>query len=463
MPSTAATQWSAGGDISDVWGEVLSPMPSNNDQRHKSQGHGSNAASTLCRHAARLTHSIAAGDCFATGTKTLRARAPFMHQACTSVRLMHGSSLPFVQNRVTEPNHDLPDPQLSKGVLLIVCMQCNSVQCPIKLAGDRWHGGQLPHPHSLVLGLGGHREHKRVVWCAPLPSVFSSLTAIVMQEAGREESNSALEVGEVDEDGVPAIAVVTDGAWSKRSYGTNFNALSGVARIIGAKTKKVLFIRTRNAYCSICKRASSKDETVKQHVSKKNWTKSSTAIEADIIVEGFRNSIEMHNLKYNKVIEYRFLSEPPVYSISLADLLKPGYLRAEHSPLPPRLPQEFEQCQRQCWSGTKEKATVCPEELQLSASYTVVIIAEEDEIVDDDRGHRWLSSCVSANTVPAAIMLPVDPKILPSLRITAGNAERQQNRTSLLRVTKWVGDAVEAEVLKKNGDLVKSWAKSASE
>ena len=34
----------------------------------------------------------------------------------------------------------------------------------------------------------------------------------------------------------------------------------------------------------------------------KNWDGTSTAMEADIIVEGFRQSIPMHNIIYNKLI-----------------------------------------------------------------------------------------------------------------------------------------------------------------
>jgi len=33
-----------------------------------------------------------------------------------------------------------------------------------------------------------------------------------------------------------------------------------------------------------------------------NWTKSSTSMEADGVVEGFMNSITMHGLKYNRLI-----------------------------------------------------------------------------------------------------------------------------------------------------------------
>lgn len=54
-----------------------------------------------------------------------------------------------------------------------------------------------------------------------------------MKAAGVEEANYALEKGEGDELGRPCITVVADGSWSKRSYRTNYNALSGVATIIG--------------------------------------------------------------------------------------------------------------------------------------------------------------------------------------------------------------------------------------
>jgi len=50
--------------------------------------------------------------------------------------------------------------------------------------------------------------------------------------AGKEEGRLAVERGDVDQYGRPKIAVVADGAWSKRSYRTNYNALSGVVSVI---------------------------------------------------------------------------------------------------------------------------------------------------------------------------------------------------------------------------------------
>lgn len=49
-----------------------------------------------------------------------------------------------------------------------------------------------------------------------------------LEAAGKEETKLAIECGDVNDDGVPMITVVADGAWSKRSYKHNYNALSGV-------------------------------------------------------------------------------------------------------------------------------------------------------------------------------------------------------------------------------------------
>lgn len=53
-----------------------------------------------------------------------------------------------------------------------------------------------------------------------------------MELAGQEEKRLAIENGDLDIKGRPKIAVIADGAWSKRSYKTNYNALSGVVSYI---------------------------------------------------------------------------------------------------------------------------------------------------------------------------------------------------------------------------------------
>ncbi|CAG2058815.1 unnamed protein product [Timema podura] len=66
--------------------------------------------------------------------------------------------------------------------------------------------------------------------------------------------------------------------------------------------KKVLYMGVLNYYCSICERASSQDKPAREHVCYKNWTQSATATEADIIVDGFKQSVPMYGIVYAELI-----------------------------------------------------------------------------------------------------------------------------------------------------------------
>lgn len=123
-----------------------------------------------------------------------------------------------------------------------------------------------------------------------------------MKKAGDEEREAAIKAGKVNKDGTALIDVIVDGCWCKRSYKTNYAALSGAAAIIGRRFGKVLFISVKNKYCCICARAEKRKETVKDHKCYKNYSGSSTGMEANIISEGFKRSIEMHQVIYSRFI-----------------------------------------------------------------------------------------------------------------------------------------------------------------
>lgn len=56
---------------------------------------------------------------------------------------------------------------------------------------------------------------------------------VALQEmllAGKEEKQIAIERGNIDNDGIPMCTVIADGQWSKRSYKTKYDALSGVVK-----------------------------------------------------------------------------------------------------------------------------------------------------------------------------------------------------------------------------------------
>lgn len=60
-----------------------------------------------------------------------------------------------------------------------------------------------------------------------------------MSFASKERLNQLKDNGDVNENGVPMITVIADGALFKRSYRTNFNALSGV---VSTKNNKILYL-----------------------------------------------------------------------------------------------------------------------------------------------------------------------------------------------------------------------------
>ncbi len=120
--------------------------------------------------------------------------------------------------------------------------------------------------------------------------------------AGNEERRLALENKETHE-GIPAITVILDGGWSKRSHKHSYNANSGVGVIFGARTKRLIFIGVRNKYCSVCTVAKNKGVTPKEHNCFLNWSGSSCAMESDIIAEGFLHSEEMRYIGFFRGME----------------------------------------------------------------------------------------------------------------------------------------------------------------
>lgn len=118
-----------------------------------------------------------------------------------------------------------------------------------------------------------------------------------MLEAGKEEKQRAEVRGDYDE-GVPAITVIVDGGWSKRSHRHSYNAKSGVAIIIGMETGKILHIGVRNKYCTACSQGIPEDK----HTCYRNWEESSSQMETDIILEGFLKAEQTHGVRYTRFV-----------------------------------------------------------------------------------------------------------------------------------------------------------------
>ena len=116
---------------------------------------------------------------------------------------------------------------------------------------------------------------------------------------GRMERELAIAQGNYH-NGVPAITVVVDTGWTKRSHKHSYSANSGVAVKFGAATKALLFLGVRNKYCSVCAINTRSGKPILAHCCccYRNWSGSSCSMEVDIILEGFRLSEEIHGLRY---------------------------------------------------------------------------------------------------------------------------------------------------------------------
>ena len=118
-----------------------------------------------------------------------------------------------------------------------------------------------------------------------------------MREAAEEEKRHAIEMGSMHE-GVPAISVIVDGGWSKRTHKHSYNAKSGVAVIIGMQTKKLLHLGVRNKYCSVCAHSAKHNTEPPQHDCYRNWDGPSSSMETDILVQGFIEAERKYGLRY---------------------------------------------------------------------------------------------------------------------------------------------------------------------
>ncbi|KAF5292866.1 hypothetical protein FQR65_LT11118 [Abscondita terminalis] len=169
---------------------------------------------------------------------------------------------------------------------------------------------------ALAIGIG-YSQFTEMCSSLDIPSMSSntynsyenSLSPLIKEnsfesiiEAGKKEKQLAIEAGDVDIDGVPYISVIVDGAWCKRSYKTNYAASSGVAAIIGVKTKQILYVGIKNKYCQYCEKYVRSKKDIPEHKCYKNWDGTSTAMEAQVILDGFSCSVEMHGLKYKQLI-----------------------------------------------------------------------------------------------------------------------------------------------------------------
>ena len=160
-------------------------------------------------------------------------------------------------------------------------------------------GGHAPLTESMaILGIPSLTKKTFMAIEKRIGDWWRTLFNESMKQAGEEEK--AIALSKDSRYDIPRITVIVDGGWSKRAHKHSYNAKSGVGIIIGKETGKILFMGVRNKYCTICHNASG--GTIPEHTCFLNWDQSSSAMETDIIVEGFCQSETQHGLHYTEFI-----------------------------------------------------------------------------------------------------------------------------------------------------------------
>ena len=151
------------------------------------------------------------------------------------------------------------------GMSSVLSAKCSSCRADIAFStshkiggvgsGKRWESNLAAVWGQMASG-GGHARLKEVMSVLGVP-VMTKRSFIVtesavnkcwweslkesMKQTAEEEKEIAIERGAYHE-GVPAITVVVDVGWSKRSHKHSYNTKSGVAIIVGMETKKLLYV-----------------------------------------------------------------------------------------------------------------------------------------------------------------------------------------------------------------------------
>uniref|UniRef100_A0A1X7VKX9 Mutator-like transposase domain-containing protein n=1 Tax=Amphimedon queenslandica TaxID=400682 RepID=A0A1X7VKX9_AMPQE len=188
------------------------------------------------------------------------------------------------------------------SILVAQCRLCNlKIDFPTssKASGitgnKRWECNLSAVWGQMATG-GGYNHLQESLGSLGVPVLWKSF-----DEAAAEEKKLAIERGSFH-DGVPAITVIVDGGWSKRSHKHSYNAKSGVAIISGTEAGKLLYLGVRNKYCGICTQAERIGKDPQEHDCNKNWDEPSSSMETDILVEGFKQAELRHGIRYIQFI-----------------------------------------------------------------------------------------------------------------------------------------------------------------
>lgn len=140
-----------------------------------------------------------------------------------------------------------------------------------------------------------------------MDNVLESALQDSLDKAVQEEvqlASQELVDKQLPEDAPLNLCCELDGSWGLRSNGHRFSSASGCAAMIGTRSKKVVYIATRNKRCSACNHSAKRrklDKKITPHKCYKNYTGSSGGMESDIVIEGFEK-LYQKGVKFTTVV-----------------------------------------------------------------------------------------------------------------------------------------------------------------
>ena len=204
------------------------------------------------------------------------------------------------------------------SILVSHCPKCNAI--------FRFHTSYMitygtTNHHAVNFGAvlgqiatGGRADHlEEQMACVHIPSLsgpcfiemeeligtaFEDMVSKELLVAGQVEKELAIANNSYHGGGdncAPAITVVVDAGWNKRSHRHSYNANSGVGVIFGAATTRLLYIGVRNKYCLMCAVSKGKD------ILHQNAIATAAGLAAPVawrLTSGFLQLESMHSVRY---------------------------------------------------------------------------------------------------------------------------------------------------------------------
>jgi len=133
----------------------------------------------------------------------------------------------------------------------------------------------------------------------------------------------------------PKVRASYDMGWQQRGSGSSYSSQSGHALYVGAEMQKPISFDIKSKLCSVCNTIRGKEGPVKEHDCCKNWTGTSSAMEAKAALDMYVDLYENHNTTVALIVADDGASTRAILQWDNAD-----YLRNNNTNVLPQVPKK---------------------------------------------------------------------------------------------------------------------------